>query len=59
MFCNELVAEDGIEGRIADKLHDKRALFEGVFEGTRDDVWYGVPDSERMLSVVTNERRWN
>jgi len=56
-YC--LVADDGIEGRIANRLHDKRALFEGVFEGARNEVRYGVPDSDRMLSLVTDERRWN
>ena len=35
-----LVAETGIEARIAGLLGDKRALFSGLFDGTSDEVRY-------------------
>ena len=35
-----LVAESGIEGRIAALVGDKRALFDGLFDGQSDEVRY-------------------
>jgi hypothetical protein len=40
------VSEAAVSDALATRLHDKRALFEGVFEA-------------EMLSLVADERRWN
>jgi superfamily II DNA or RNA helicase len=48
-----LVAEDGIEGRIAKLLEQKQALFSSLFDGTSDEVAFagqaGFVDSVRQL----------
>jgi superfamily II DNA or RNA helicase len=48
-----LVTREGIEGRIAEGLVHKRALFEGVFDGTTDEVHFGTDESflKRMRRV--------
>ena len=45
-----LVAQDCIESRIAKLVSDKRALFEGLFDGTSDEVQF--EHSGRFLSSV-------
>lgn len=45
-----LVAEDGIESRIATLVGNKRALFEGLFDGTSDEIEF--TSSGRFLDRV-------
>ncbi len=45
-----LVAEDGIESRIAHLVGNKRALFEGLFDGTSDEIEF--TSSGRFLDRV-------
>jgi superfamily II DNA or RNA helicase len=49
-----LIAEDGIEGRIAQLVANKGALFDAVFDGTSDDVSFehGTSFLERMHGLV-------
>jgi superfamily II DNA or RNA helicase len=52
-----LVGETGIEGRIAALVGDKRALFEGLFDGTTDAVEFERAGSflERIQALVAPE----
>ncbi|MCB9603702.1 MAG: DEAD/DEAH box helicase [Sandaracinus sp.] len=49
-----LTAPAGIEGRVAEGITHKRALFEGLFDGTSDEVVFGTNDPflERMRGIV-------
>jgi hypothetical protein len=51
-----LVAEDGIEGRIAKLLEQKQALFSSLFDGTSDEVMWsgqgGLVESVKQLVDV-------
>jgi hypothetical protein len=54
-----LVTREGIEGRIAESLVHKRALFEGVFDGTTDELHFGTDESflKRMRRVFGVETK--
>jgi superfamily II DNA/RNA helicase len=51
-----LVAEDGIEAHIADLVGNKQALFEGLFDGTSDEIQFASSGSfldrvERLVEL--------
>jgi superfamily II DNA or RNA helicase len=52
-----LVCEDGIEGRIAQLVANKSALFDAVFDGTSDDVSFehGSSFLHRMKELVDSD----
>lgn len=54
-----LVTREGIEGRIAESLVHKRTLFEGVFDGTTDELRFGTDESflKRMRRVFGVEEK--